>query len=139
MSVPAITTKNEFEWLCTAWQRCSPKARERFINYLKSLPYAVFLEHPYWAVVRRHIYKLRGVACEECYCQFDCEIHHKTYDHHGEEHLYLDDLVILCRYCHESAHGIRKTGRRIPGLLSVGQFIDASDFRARLEQEARRG
>jgi 5-methylcytosine-specific restriction endonuclease McrA len=32
-------------------------------------------------------------------------VHHRTYEHHGEEHQYLDDLILLCHPCHSKFHG----------------------------------
>ena len=32
------------------------------------------------------------------------DVHHKTYEHHGQEHRYLGDLVLLCRNCHSKFH-----------------------------------
>lgn len=31
-------------------------------------------------------------------------VHHRTYEHHGEEHLHLGDLVCLCSVCHKTFH-----------------------------------
>lgn len=33
------------------------------------------------------------------------DLHHKTYEHHGDELEHLDDLEFLCRDCHAYRHG----------------------------------
>lgn len=30
--------------------------------------------------------------------------HHRTYDNHGAEHNHMNDLVCLCRDCHDNRH-----------------------------------
>lgn len=33
-------------------------------------------------------------------------IHHSTYENHGDEAVHLDDLITVCRSCHKIIHGI---------------------------------
>lgn len=75
-------------------------------NSIKAMDYRDFLFTSYWRYVR-HI-KIRQAKCK---CQM-CgkkhtllNIHHKTYIHHGLEHLYLNDLIVLCEKCHKKIHG----------------------------------
>ena len=41
-----------------------------------------------------------------CGCRESLQTHHLSYDHHGEEHLYMNDLKVLCSKCHRG--GIHK-------------------------------
>jgi hypothetical protein len=42
--------------------------------------------------------------CELCGEQPGSQMHHKTYERFGRE--LPEDLVLICRWCHESIHGI---------------------------------
>lgn len=33
-------------------------------------------------------------------------MHHRDYQHRGEEYLYLDSLRVLCGQCHKMHHGL---------------------------------
>lgn len=127
LMMPAITRENEFVWFCVAFQKSTPDERESFVKLARSMPYEEFLTSPYWRIVRRQVYRERGVACERCR-SFGTQLHHETYEHHGEEHLYLEDLEILCRSCHEKQHGIET---RQPSL-------EVSEFYRRVERELHR-
>jgi 5-methylcytosine-specific restriction endonuclease McrA len=67
---------------------------------LRSLRYADFLKTNYWRAVKQVVNQRDCYECTSCGAYSDLEVHHKSYRHHGSEHLHLDDLVTLCRYCH---------------------------------------
>lgn len=80
-----------------------------FCSYLQSLSYQDFLRSFYWDVVRKYKLHKADFQCELCSNKGETlNVHHKTYDHHGYEHQYLEDLIVLCRTCHERHHNIVK-------------------------------
>jgi|GEM_PF-4529996 len=84
--------------------RCDLR-RNNAMDYLKLLPYKEFLQSRYWEIVRNYVRWKRGYTCELCASTEKLQVHHKTYEHHGEEHDYLDDLILLCSTCHSRHHG----------------------------------
>lgn len=71
---------------------------------INKLSYDDFLKTKYWEYVRNKKFKQSGHKCEVCNCEDHLQIHHKTYTHHGMEHLFLDDLSVLCYDCHKKIH-----------------------------------
>lgn len=76
------------------------------IERLKQLPYHDFLQSYYWDTIRRYKMYRAGYKCELCHAGGTLAVHHKTYEHRGQEFLYLDDLIVLCKNCHERHHNI---------------------------------
>jgi len=72
---------------------------------LHTMPYAEYLKTPEWMVTRKIVKQRAGYRCERC-SRPDTEwnVHHLTYERRGYED--LNDLVLLCRRCHEIEHGI---------------------------------
>lgn len=68
--------------------------------------YQNFLQSDYWEIVRDRILYRDNHTCQQCGSQTRLQVHHLTYEHHGEEHLYPEDLITLCRSCHEEVHGL---------------------------------
>lgn len=64
--------------------------------------YCKYIKSKEWAKVRQLILKQRKV-CEKCGTKSRLHIHHLTYVRLGKE--LPEDLVVLCRPCHEIAHG----------------------------------
>lgn len=67
--------------------------------------YTQWLKSPKWRATAK-LKRLLKPYCEHCYRGDHLEIHHSTYEHIGIEVLYLDDLVVLCSFCHPMEHGI---------------------------------
>lgn len=81
----------------------------KFINedtlyQLKVMPYKEFLQSLYWDIVRKYKLYKDGFRCKLCNKGGYLQVHHRTYEHHGYEHLYLDDLIVLCGDCHAKFH-----------------------------------
>lgn len=66
--------------------------------------YKKFLKSEYWYNVRTLVFQRDGHKCSRCPETKTLQVHHLRYDHHGEEHLHLEDLIILCRNCHKKEH-----------------------------------
>lgn len=67
--------------------------------------YNDYLKTDYWKIVAEAVKKRADYRCQLCNSQHDLCAHHRTYDHRGNELNYLNDLVCLCRRCHEIFHG----------------------------------
>lgn len=86
---------------------CSYKHNEEVEKAVKNLDYYDFLKTPYWDGIRSYKLKKAHYCCELCGKKGVLNVHHKTYEHHGLEHLkgVADkDLIVLCRDCHEKFH-----------------------------------
>lgn len=82
------------------------KAESLWRGDLCSMNYSDFLLTPYWKIIREIKLRQSNFSCEKCGCDKRLQTHHKIYDHRGSEHLYLNDLQVLCDLCHKSAHHI---------------------------------
>lgn len=65
----------------------------------RSMPYSEYLKTPWWSFVHDRAIKRAGGSCELCKRAGATEAHHTTYDRIGCEQ--PDDLVALCRDCHQ--------------------------------------
>lgn len=70
---------------------------ERRRNYL------TYLQSPEWQAKRAAVSERSGGMCEACGKVRGLDVHHKTYARLTDER--LDDLLHVCRACHESIHG----------------------------------
>lgn len=71
---------------------------------LQKLNYPDFLTTYYWRAIAAYMkYKNNG-HCNRCPSETRLEVHHKTYDHHGMELFFMEDLEVLCSRCHEAQH-----------------------------------
>lgn len=69
-----------------------------------SSDYQEFLNGDYWQTVRKVILERDNYTCQHCGATRNLQVHHLTYEHHGREHLFPEDLLTLCRSCHEQVH-----------------------------------
>ena len=74
-----------------------------FVRRAKSMPYNEFLLTAYWRIVSEEVKRRRG-ECEICGSKEHLQVHHKTYEHHGYEHMHPEDLQCLCDKCHLKVH-----------------------------------
>jgi hypothetical protein len=74
---------------------------------IRSMDYTKFLHTSYWATVSKFVDARDGHTCTRCKQErpIVLDTHHKTYEHHGLEHQFTDDLISLCRICHALEHG----------------------------------
>lgn len=80
-------------------------------NYIRDeinkLSYSDFLKTEYWKGIRHYKLYNANYKCALCNSKEKLNVHHKTYEHHGLEHIkkYADeDLIVLCNDCHEKFH-----------------------------------
>lgn len=63
-----------------------------------------------WAQLKIDIYEARGRKCEQCGNTRQLHIHHLTYKNiYNEE---PEDLIILCKPCHEKEHNIKSKKKK---------------------------
>lgn len=71
------------------------------------MPYADFLETPYWKAIAKYVKDRDGNRCVKCGSDRRLHVHHLNYQHHGDELHHLEDLICVCRNCHKEIHGDR--------------------------------
>lgn len=71
---------------------------------LDSRSYSQFLQSDYWLAVRKSALHRDQYTCQKCGSKNNLHVHHITYEHHGEEHLHLNDLTTVCEACHNQEH-----------------------------------
>lgn len=71
---------------------------------IENMPYQDFLNTIYWRGVSLFIKRRDGWKCTECGSSDKVEVHHKTYNNHGDETNNLNNLTTLCEKCHKEAH-----------------------------------
>ncbi|MBA2754805.1 MAG: HNH endonuclease [Chloroflexia bacterium] len=72
--------------------------------------YRDYLNSYNWQQRRQFILQRDGHRCRQCGDAYRLEVHHLTYRRLGREH--PNDLMTLCRPCHESVHQRIKQSRR---------------------------
>jgi 5-methylcytosine-specific restriction endonuclease McrA len=66
---------------------------------------AEYREQKEWKVRRTEALTRAGYRCQTCgSCDTTLDVHHNTYENYGDER--PQDLVVLCRSCHQKVHGI---------------------------------
>ena len=71
--------------------------------------YRKYINSEAWQQKRRVKFANDGRFCQKCETENELDVHHLTYERLGNEN--LDDLIILCRRCHNYYHYYEK---RIP-------------------------
>ena len=70
---------------------------------IKLMDYKDFLQTPYWKTISSFL-KIKEQKCEICGNTHNLHTHHKTYDNHGYELEYMEDLQVICEACHQKLH-----------------------------------
>lgn len=76
----------------------------QIVQNLKSLPYKEYLQTEHWKIISQKTKERDNNKCRLCDSEYRLNVHHKCYDHRGEEQYYLEDLVTLCNNCHDKFH-----------------------------------
>lgn len=71
---------------------------------LMKLQYKAFLRTYYWRAIAMYLKHKNGDHCTYCPAETGLQVHHKTYDHHGIELFYMDELEVVCDRCHKLKH-----------------------------------
>lgn len=64
--------------------------------------YDNYLQSPQWRNKRQELFNERGKKCEHCGATTQIHVHHIHYRNLGNEK--LEDLMVLCKSCHEEEH-----------------------------------
>jgi 5-methylcytosine-specific restriction endonuclease McrA len=91
------------------------------INYEK------YILSKQWRAIRRLVLRRDGYKCIKCGGNNNTlHVHHKTYQHLGDESDHLEDLETLCVICHKKLHSknrdkkkkkLKRRNRKIPKQL----------------------
>ena len=66
--------------------------------------YNRFMKSDTWGVIRDAKLAIARHRCEKCGARKTLDVHHLTYDRFGGDER-MTDLQVLCRPCHNKAHG----------------------------------
>jgi hypothetical protein len=101
---------------------------------LKMEDYEKYFDLPHWQDFRKQVLeaqkqKLGKNCCEKCGASPEkvtretaLHVHHLTYERLGEE--LIEDVIIICRPCHEKEHGHDAESQRKAALWRRGSPID---------------
>lgn len=71
--------------------------------YTGKITYEDYLASPHWKEVKTQRLALAGYCCDVCGDdEIQLQVHHKNYETLGHET--MDDLAVLCPYCHKDVH-----------------------------------
>lgn len=73
-------------------------------EYILKMDYTDFLCTPYWKAISERVKQKAGYRCQLCNSNNDLNVHHRTYENHGDEISHMDDLICICNECHEKHH-----------------------------------
>lgn len=82
-----------------------PQIRDHSVNS----NYQAYLQSPTWKANRADAVRRAGNRCQLCKSRGPLEVHHNSYADIGNER--PEDLIVLCRSCHEVFHQNRKLTR----------------------------
>lgn len=77
-----------------------------FATTLKTMPYKDYLQTSHWKKMRLRALKAAGNRCQLCNTSGLLDVHHRTYERRGAEH--MSDLTVLCRACHTKHHAKKR-------------------------------
>lgn len=87
---------------------------DNIAEYIINMPYDSFLLTDYWLIISYYLKNKYNFTCTNCGRHFNLasclNVHHKTYENHGYEHLQSvmdNDLEVLCEDCHKRKHSER--------------------------------
>lgn len=101
--IPGIYPANWFEWMGAFFDNQPQAHRDEFVRLAKAMPNDVFERTMYWRQVTSHVMRTRE-RCHRCAYPARLLTHHLTYEHRGLEHQHLEDLELLCQWCHDAEH-----------------------------------
>lgn len=92
--------------------------KQSAVTALRKLPYKEYLLTEHWQEFRKHALKRAKYRCQLCNKSGKLDIHHRTYENLGCEH--VSDVIALCRECHEKHHDIQKPEAKIVKFSDKG-------------------
>lgn len=73
-------------------------------DYICDMDYYDFLQTPYWKAIAEKIRYKANYKCQICNSSERLNVHHRSYENHGDELHYMEDLICICKDCHEKHH-----------------------------------
>jgi hypothetical protein len=80
------------------------------VQWLRSLPYDMYLQTRHWSRMTNQSHVFWGSRCALCNSFTSLQGHHRTYDRVGYE--LFTDVVSLCDECHELFSNHRELAKR---------------------------
>jgi hypothetical protein len=116
------------------------KGRESFHQHrgVSFSNYQAFLHSDTWKTLRERRLRIAGFKCEKCDCRRRLQVHHHTYRATWPE-TQVEDLRVLCRWCHAQFHNKplpaqRKPNaakRKQPSFLRSAKPLTSKELKAR--------
>jgi len=75
-----------------------------------------------WKAIRQQVLALAGWRCQACGVRRRLDVHHVVKRSHGGSDFDLDQLVALCRWCHDQTDAPYEHGRLVVSAVGAGQF-----------------
>ncbi len=75
-----------------------------------------------WKAIRQQVLARAGWRCQVCGVRRRLDVHHMVKRSQGGSDFDLDQLVALCRWCHDQTDAPYQRGRLIVTALGAGQF-----------------
>jgi len=63
-----------------------------------------YIQSDKWKILKEKRLKIANRSCEICKRKNNLQLHHITYERLGDE--IIEDLIILCKKCHQQQHDI---------------------------------
>jgi len=91
------------------WDICNCCSNNEYMEYtilrgqeLRDMPYDEYLQTSHWHSKRYQALDRAKHRCQLCNSSKRLDVHHRTYENLGHEE--PEDLIVLCRKCHEHFH-----------------------------------
>jgi len=75
-----------------------------------------------WTAIRERVFVRAGWRCQACGVRRRLDVHHVVKRSQGGSDFDLDQLVALCRWCHDQTDAPYLRGRLVVTALGDGQF-----------------
>lgn len=102
-----LTANEKINYIMGDFWGCNDTIDDKITEVILQMNYKDFLNTPYWDGVRNYKLKKSKYRCQLCGNKGVLNVHHKTYENHGREHIKSvadSDLIVLCKDCHEKFH-----------------------------------
>ena len=76
-----------------------------------------------WKAIRAKVLARAGWRCQACGVRRRLDVHHVVKRSQGGSDFDLDQLVALCRWCHDQTDAPYERGRLVVTALGAGQFM----------------
>jgi 5-methylcytosine-specific restriction endonuclease McrA len=86
------------------------------------MEYRDYLQTEHWLNVRERVNEFWGRRCAVCNSPDNVQVHHRTYDHLGQER--IQDVILLCDSCHTKFHGKSRYGLE-PIQATLSRYVES--------------